>query len=113
MSNTTANNLKFPFAFAINEMLDIDEHKDLKKYFIETAIRVLSKGFNADTNCSITLGVIGAVIGYSNIPSYFRSKVVNAESGCSFRVRKREYSSFKILDAVEKLLKMGPTQLAE
>jgi len=35
MTNLTANNLKFPFIFAINEMLEIDTGaKDMKKQFI-------------------------------------------------------------------------------
>jgi hypothetical protein len=35
MTNLTANNLKFPFLFAINEMLEIDSFKkDPKKQFL-------------------------------------------------------------------------------
>ena len=78
MSNVTASNLKFPFVFAVNEMLEVDDRqKDLKKVFINSAIRTLSKGFNTDTNCSIVLGLVGAIIGYNNIPSYFRNKILN------------------------------------
>ena len=35
MTVATANNLKYPLVYAVNEMLEIDiHHKDLKKTFI-------------------------------------------------------------------------------
>jgi hypothetical protein len=35
MTTSTANNLKFPLVYAVNEMLEVDAHrKDLKKCFI-------------------------------------------------------------------------------
>ncbi len=49
----------------------------MKRMFIESAVRVLSKGFNTDTNCSIVLGLIGAIVGYNNIPTYYRHKIFN------------------------------------
>jgi hypothetical protein len=112
MTTSTANNLKYPLVYAVNEMLEIDvQHKDLKKSFIESTIRILSKGFNTDTNCSIVLGLIGAVVGYNNIPSYYRSKVLNGEYSAGGRVRNRDYSSKRVIDAVASLLKDGPSHL--
>lgn len=112
MTTSTANNLKYPFVYALNEMLEIDvQQKDLKKAFIESTIRVLAKGFNTDTNCSIVLGLIGAVVGYNNIPSYYRSKVLNGEYSASGRKRNRDYSSKRIIETVATLLKDGPTHL--
>lgn len=52
--------------------------KDAKKQFIEAALRVLSRRFNTDINCSIVLGVVGASLGYNNIPNYFREKILNS-----------------------------------
>jgi hypothetical protein len=52
--------------------------KDAKKQFLEAALRVLSRGFNTDINCSIVLGVVGAALGYNNIPNYFRDKIFNS-----------------------------------
>ena len=113
MSNVTASNLKFPFVFAINEMLEVDDRqKDLKKVFINSAIRTLSKGFNTDTNCSIVLGLIGAIIGYNNIPSYFRNKILSCE-GSSPKARGRDYHPKRIVDVVSNLIKSGPTHLTD
>lgn len=112
MTNLTANNLKFPFLFAINEMLEIDSFKkDPKKQFIQSAVRVLSKGYNTDTNCSISLGLVGAIIGYNNIPSYFRHKILNAEYKTG-KNRGRDYNSQRVVDVVAELIKSGPTQLS-
>lgn len=73
-------------------------------------MRVLSKGFNTDTNCSIVLGLVGAIIGYNNIPSYFRSKVINAE-GEGQRIRPKNFSSKRIVSVVAELIREGPNRL--
>jgi hypothetical protein len=72
---------------------------------------VLSKGFNTDTNCSIVLGLVGAVVGYNNIPSYYRSRVLSGEYSASGRVRSRDYSSKRVIDAVAGLLRDRPSHL--
>ena len=88
-------------------MLEIDEgSRDMKKKFIESAVRVLSKGFTTDTNCSIVLGLIGAVIGYNNIPSYFRSKIINSNPNPT-KKRNRAYPSRKVVEIVDSLLTNG------
>jgi len=82
-------------------MLEIDKRKvDLKKQFIESTVRVLSKGFNTDTNCSISLGLVGAVIGYNNIPSYFKHKIINSEYKVSKMNRGRDYNSQRVINVV-------------
>lgn len=79
MTNINANHLKFPFIYAINEILELDNNKkDLKTFFIESTIRILAKGYSTDTNCSIGLGLVGAIIGYNNIPSYYKSMILNS-----------------------------------
>jgi len=87
-------------------MLEIDKNKDMKKQFIDSSVRVISKGHNTDTNGSIALGMVGAIIGYNNIPSYFRSKIINASS-THRKHRVRNYSSQRVVEVVEKLLNNG------
>ena len=101
MTTTTAKKLHFPFIYAINEMLEIEDNvRDMKKKFIESAVRILSKGFTTDTNCSIVLGLIGSVIGYNNIPSYFRSKILNSNPYPT-KKRSRGYPSRKVVEIVD------------
>ena len=77
MHSGCASHIRFPFIFAIKELINLDvSAKDAKQNFVEIAGRILSKGFNTDTNCSIVLGLVGASFGYNNIPSYFREKVL-------------------------------------
>jgi len=45
---------------------------DPKQQYAEIAGRILSKGYNTDTNCSIVLGLIGGALGYDHTPYYFR-----------------------------------------
>ena len=109
MTNYNANNLKFPFLYALNELLWLEPHKDTKRQFVDAAVRLLSKGFNTDTNCSIGLGLLGAVVGYNGIPSYYRSKVLKAEYSGGNRVRSRTYHPNCIVDTIESLVRTAPT----
>jgi ADP-ribosylglycohydrolase len=68
----------------------------MKKQFIDSSVRVLSKGFNTDTNASIALGMVGAIIGYNNIPSFFKSKILNAAS-TPRKNRVKDYSSQMVI----------------
>jgi len=112
MTNLTANNLKFPFIYAINELLELNgNHKSESTQFIEAAVRILSKGFNTDTNCSVALGLIGAVIGYNQIPSYFRSKIINSECSTAGKHRTRDYSCRKVVEVVNELVSHGSHHL--
>ena len=67
----------------------------------------MSKGFNTDTNCSIVLGLIGAALGYDNIPCYFRDKVMKYEKRGLFK-RSREYWTGNVVNLVDRLMKEGP-----
>ena len=79
MHSGCASHLRFPFVFAMKELINLDvSAKDAKQTFVEIAGRILSKGFNTDANCSIVLGVIGAALGFDNVPYYFREKILKA-----------------------------------
>jgi|JI6StandDraft_1071083.scaffolds.fasta_scaffold18566_6 ADP-ribosylglycohydrolase len=43
--------------------------------FTDTLIEVLRKGGDTDSNAAIVCSLIGAAVGYSSIPSYFRHKI--------------------------------------
>lgn len=47
-----------------------------KVNFLDTLIEVLRKGGDTDTNAAIVCGMMGAIVGYNQIPSYFRSKII-------------------------------------
>lgn len=104
MTNVTSNNLKFPLYHAMNQLLCFDYSDSCpKKAFINSAINILSKGFNTDTNCSIGLGLIGATIGYNNLPSFYKTKILNCEQ--SARKRSKYFSAKKMVDLVARLIK--------
>ena len=83
----------------------------MKKQFIESILRVISKGFNTDTNCSIVLGLVGAVIGFNNIPSFFKNKILNS-SPLPSKERVRTYPSRTVADVVDQLLMNQATDRA-
>ena len=100
MNSGNSSNLKFPFCFAIWEALRIDtDDKDPKKQYIDAIVRVLSRGFNCDTNSSIVMALVGAVLGYNNIPNYFRNKIINSSKIPSSK-RTRSYSAANIVELV-------------
>ncbi len=70
-------------------------------------MRVLSRGFNTDTNCSIALGLVGAALGYNCTPNYMRDKILNGSKDASGK-RSRDYWSGRVVDLVNNLLKEGP-----
>lgn len=108
MSTAKANSFKFPFIFAVRELINLDlEGRDPKKQYVDAAVKVLSRGFNTDTNCSITLGLVGAALGYNNTPNYFRDKILSCERKKSGK-RSRDYWSGGIVEMVNNLLKDGP-----
>lgn len=111
MSSANANNVRFPFYFAVSELMRIESNKkDLKKEYLEVLIRTLSRGFNSDMNSSVVLTLIGAAFGYNNTPAYFRNKIINAPQR-KVSERKREYWSGAIVPIVDSLLKDGPLYL--
>ncbi len=53
-------------------------NKNRKKVnFIDSLIKILFKGYNTDTNCAIVMGMVGAIIGYNEIPNYFKNVVMD------------------------------------
>lgn len=73
--------LKTSFTYSCIEI----NKKDIN--FIDTLIRILSKGGDTETNCSIVLTLVGAVIGYNGIPGYFKQKIINSRMKDSPRPR--------------------------
>jgi hypothetical protein len=100
MHSGCASHLRFPFIFALKELMNLEiTKKDTKKQYLDAAIRVLSRGFNTDTNCSIVLSLVGAALGYDGIPHYFKDKVLKSakENGTK---RTRDYWSGRVVDLV-------------
>jgi hypothetical protein len=85
---------------------------DFKQQYIEIAGRILAKGCNTDTNCSIVLCCIGAALGYSNTPYYFREKILKSDHKPAPN-RPRDYWAGRVVDIVSRLLKEGPIFLDE
>ena len=102
MNSANLSHLKFPFIFALKELLSLQSYgREGKEEFMEVGIRILSRGYNTDTNCSIALGMTGAALGISSIPDLFVSKVVCCQAG------KGCWKG----DIVSKLLREGPLLL--
>ena len=105
MHSGCASHIRFPFIYAMKEIMNLDvSGKDARQQFVEVAGRVLSKGFNTDTNCSIVLGLVGAALGYENIPYYFREKIIKSEKKAGLK-RSRDYWTGGVIHIVENLLK--------
>ena len=60
--------------------------------FIETLIRVLEKGGDSEITCAVVMTIIGATVGYSAIPGYFKQKIVNSSLKDSPRPRDEKYA---------------------
>ena len=69
-SKGSLGKLKTSFSYSYIEMNQIQVD------FLEGLIDVLRKGGDADTNAAIVCSMMGAVVGYNQIPSYFRYKVM-------------------------------------
>jgi ADP-ribosylglycohydrolase len=46
--------------------------------FTESLTNVLTKGGDCDSNCAIVMALVGAIIGYNEIPNFFQNKIINA-----------------------------------
>lgn len=44
---------------------------------MDSLLKTLLKGGDTDSNCSIVMSLIGAIVGYNQIPSYFKQKIMN------------------------------------
>jgi ADP-ribosylglycohydrolase len=54
---------------------------------MESLLKTLIKGGDADSNCSIVMALVGAIIGYNRIPSYFKHKITYSRMSQSSRPR--------------------------
>ena len=54
---------------------------------MDSLLTTLAKGGDTDANCAVVMGLVGSVIGYNAIPSYFKQKVVNSRMTQSSRPR--------------------------
>lgn len=75
---------------------------------MDSLLATLAKGGDTDANCAVVMGLVGSVIGYNAIPSYFKQKVVNSRMSQSSRPRNDEYTPYHIIEIVEKLMKNRP-----
>ena len=55
--------------------------------FTNILITTLNKGGDTDSCCAIVMCIVGAIVGYDRIPSYFRNKLINMKMSESIRPR--------------------------
>jgi ADP-ribosylglycohydrolase len=75
---------------------------------MESLLQTLLKGGDTDANSSIVMALVGSIIGYNNIPSYFKQKIMNSRMTQSSRPRHDEYTPYHVVDIVEELMKVRP-----
>lgn len=80
-SRSSIGKLKSSFTYACVEV----NKRNLK--FMDSLLATLAKGGDTDANCAIVMGLVGSVIGYNAIPSYFKQKIVNSRMTQSSRPR--------------------------
>jgi ADP-ribosylglycohydrolase len=54
---------------------------------MDSLLKTLLKGGETDANCAIVMALIGAIVGYNQIPSYFKQKITNFRMTQSSRPR--------------------------
>lgn len=64
---------------------------------MESLLNTLLKGGDTDANAAIVMALVGSVVGYHMIPSYFKQKIVNSRMSQSSRPRQDEYSPYHIV----------------
>ena len=50
-------------------------------------LKTLTKAGDSDANCAVVMGIVGSIVGYNSIPSYFKQKIVNSRMSQSSRPR--------------------------
>ena len=73
--------LKTAFSYACIEV----GKKEIK--FMDSLLKTLLKGGDSDANCSIVMALIGCIVGYNQIPSYFKQKIMNFRMSQSSKPR--------------------------
>jgi ADP-ribosylglycohydrolase len=71
-------------------------------------LKTLLKGGDTDANAAIVMGLVGSIVGYNNIPSYFKQKIMNSRMNQSSRPRNEEYTPYHMIEIVENLMKVRP-----
>ena len=64
---------------------------------MQCLISILEKGGDTEANCAIVMTLVGAVVGYSGIPGYFKQKIVNSRMKDSPRPRDEKYSPHMVI----------------
>ena len=64
--------LKTSFTYSMIEI----KRKEIN--FVDSLVNILGKGGDCDSNCAIVMALIGAFVGYQDIPTYFISKILTA-----------------------------------
>lgn len=54
---------------------------------MDSLLKTLLKGGDSDANSSIVMALIGAIVGYNQIPSYFKQKIINSRMSQSSKPR--------------------------
>lgn len=54
---------------------------------MDSLLKTLLKGGDSDANCSIVMALIGCIVGYNQIPSYFKQKIMNFRMSQSSKPR--------------------------
>jgi hypothetical protein len=75
---------------------------------MESLLKTLVKGGDTDANSAIVMALVGSIVGYNSIPSYFKQKIMNSRMSQSSMPRNDEYSSYHVIDLVENLMKIRP-----
>jgi len=54
---------------------------------MDSLLKTLTKAGDTDANCSIVMAIVGSIVGYNKIPSYFKQKIMNSRMSQSSRPR--------------------------
>lgn len=54
---------------------------------MDSLLKTLLNGGETDANCAIVMTLVGAIVGYNQIPSYFKQKINNFRMHQSSRPR--------------------------
>ena len=75
---------------------------------MESLLKTLLKGGDTDANSAIVMALVGSIVGYNSIPSYFKQKIMNSRMSQSSRPRNEEYTPYHVVDIVENLMRARP-----
>lgn len=64
---------------------------------MESLLKTIVKGGDTDANSAIVMALVGSIVGYNNIPSYFKQKIMNSRMSQSSRPRGDEYCPYHII----------------